>query len=253
MGIVTPTNKSVLDLKGLHLYHAAISNCAMRVRMVLEEKNLPWESHHLDLTKGETHTLEYFGINPNGVVPTLVDDGVVIIESDDIIEYLDEKFPSPALRPRDPELRTKVHDWLKLATGIHVRGIKTWIYHNKMRNKLKMPAEQWAKYQDLQQDPELLAFHAKSRSEEGFSGTDLAASKAILDECWGRIENTLQKSDWLIGNQFSLADIAWVPLHFTLIGANFSFETYPAVQAWETKIRTRECFKQGILKWCPKF
>lgn len=253
MGIVTPTNKSVLGLKGLHLYHAAISNCAMRVRMVLEEKHLPWESHHLDLAKGETHTPEYFGINPNGVVPTLVDDGVVIIESDDIIEYLDEKFPNPALRPADPALQIKVHEWLKLATGIHVRGIKTWIYHNKMRNKLKMQAEEWDKYSGLQHNPELLAFHAKSRSEDGFSEADLAASKAILEESWGRTEQTLKRSDWLVGNQFSLADIAWVPLHFTLIGANFSFEQYPAVQAWEARIRARECFKQGILKWCPKF
>ena len=53
MAIVTPTNKEVLDFEGLHLYHASYSNCSMRVRMTLEEKGLPWVSHHLDLTKGE--------------------------------------------------------------------------------------------------------------------------------------------------------------------------------------------------------
>ncbi len=85
MGIITPKNTEVLDFKGLHLYHAGISNCAMRVRVTLEEKDLPWTSHHLDILNKEHQTPEYFGINPNGVVPTLVDDGVVIIESDDII------------------------------------------------------------------------------------------------------------------------------------------------------------------------
>jgi hypothetical protein len=49
--IVTPTNKSVTELEDLHLFHADISNCSMRVRMVLAEKELPWTSHHLDLRK----------------------------------------------------------------------------------------------------------------------------------------------------------------------------------------------------------
>ena len=43
--IVDPTNKSVTELRGLHLFHADISNCSMRVRMALAEKGLPWTSH----------------------------------------------------------------------------------------------------------------------------------------------------------------------------------------------------------------
>ena len=78
--IVTPTNNSVTALEGLHLFHADISNCSMRVRMVLAEKELPWTSHHLDLRKKETVTPEYFGIHPKGLVPTLVHNGVVHIE-----------------------------------------------------------------------------------------------------------------------------------------------------------------------------
>ena len=65
--IVTPTNKSVTALEGLHLFHADISNCSMRVRMVLAEKELPWTSHHLDLRKKETATPEYFRHSPQGI------------------------------------------------------------------------------------------------------------------------------------------------------------------------------------------
>ena len=79
--IVTPTNKSVTELEGLHLYHADISNCSMRVRMVLAEKELPWTSHHLDLRKKETVTPEYFGIHPKGLVPTLGDWGQLLLRS----------------------------------------------------------------------------------------------------------------------------------------------------------------------------
>ena len=66
MGIIEPTNEYVLSLKGLHLYHTARSNCAARVRLLLEEKELAWTNHHIDLGKKENISEEYFGINPKG-------------------------------------------------------------------------------------------------------------------------------------------------------------------------------------------
>ena len=132
MGIVTPTNKAVTKFKGLHLYHSGISNCSMRVCMTLEEKKLSWVSHHLDLVKKEHITPEYFGINPNGVVPTLVHDGVVIIESDDIIDYLDKTFPEPPLRDLSVEGGQEMYHWMKKAVEIHVKAVKTYIYDKKV-------------------------------------------------------------------------------------------------------------------------
>ena len=64
MVVVIPTNKSVEAFQGLHLYHGAISNCSMRVRMTLIEKGLTWTSHHLDLKKKENITDEYFRDQP---------------------------------------------------------------------------------------------------------------------------------------------------------------------------------------------
>jgi len=253
MGEVIPTNKTVLGYKGLHLYHSAMSNCSMRVRMALEEKGLPWESHHLDLTKKETHTPEYFGINPNGVVPALVHDGRVIIESDDIIEYLDGRFPQPPLSPVDPAQRAAMHDWLKLATGIHVKGVKTWIYHNRMRGKLKMSDAEMDSYRRLQTNAELLAFHEKSRSEEGFTDAEVERSRSLLRDSFDKLEAALERQEWLVGGSFSLADIAWVPLHFTLVTSNFAFDDYPHVDAWQQRIRARPSFQKGVVQWCPKF
>ena len=66
----------------LELYHSPMSPCAQKVRTVLAEKGLEWKSHHLDLRgTGDNLRPEYLKLNPNGVVPTLVDDGRVIIES----------------------------------------------------------------------------------------------------------------------------------------------------------------------------
>ena len=82
----------------LELYHNGMSTCSQKVRFCLAEKGVAWTGHHLDLRAGDQHTPEYLALNPNGVVPTLVDDGDVIIESTIINEYLDEKFPEPALQ-----------------------------------------------------------------------------------------------------------------------------------------------------------
>jgi glutathione S-transferase len=65
------------------------------VRIVLAAKNLPWTSHHLSLAKGDQLTAEFKKLNPRGVVPVLVHDGNVIVESSVICAYLDEVFPSP--------------------------------------------------------------------------------------------------------------------------------------------------------------
>ena len=62
------------------LYHNDMSVCAQKVRMTLAEKQLEWQSHPLDLRAGDQQKSEYVKLNPNAVVPTLVDDGAVIIQ-----------------------------------------------------------------------------------------------------------------------------------------------------------------------------
>ena len=253
MGIVTPTNKSVLDFKGLHLYHAGISNCAMRVRVTLEEKKLPWTSHHLDILKKEHQTPEYFGINPNGVVPTLVDDGVVIIESDDIIDYLDKKFPEPPLRPTSESGLEQMYEWMKLAVNNHVDAVKTFIYYNKIQEYMRQSKEEQEKYKDMQSNEQLRDFHSKNSSEISITVEDANRAKQILTDCFTKAENILVNDDWLVDNRFSLADITWMPLHFTLIRSNFSFDEYPAIEDWAERISQRPSFKKAVLDWWPGF
>ena len=92
----------------LELYHNDMSSCAQKVRTLLAEKNLEWTGHHLDLRAGDTLTPDYLKLNPNGVVPTLIDDGTVIIESTVINEYIDDAHPGPPLRPADARARAEM-------------------------------------------------------------------------------------------------------------------------------------------------
>ena len=73
------------------------------MRICLAEKKLEWESRHVDIVKKRDNFKKwYLKINSNGVVPTLEHDGCIVVESNIILEYLDDCFPDTRLKPRDP-------------------------------------------------------------------------------------------------------------------------------------------------------
>jgi glutathione S-transferase len=82
--------------------------------VVLAEKDLAWTEHRIELLKFDHLQPQYLSLNPNGVVPTLVHDGRVMLESSVICQYLDETFPDPALMPADPYARAQARTWLKI-------------------------------------------------------------------------------------------------------------------------------------------
>lgn len=246
---IKPEDDAVQELKGLHLYHAGWSNCSMRVRMTLEEKKLPWISHHLDTRAGEHVTPEFFSINPNGLVPVLVHDGDVWIESVDIIRYLDDTYPEPRLTPTDSRQLSKFEGWVKLAAAIHVSAVKTYVYSSRSNDKHRKSATALARYRNLQSNTELLAFHAKCSSEQGFSAADRAHAEDLLHDAFAKLDSCLGKQRWLTGENFSLADIVWAPLHFTLEQAGFSSSAYTNVTAWAQAIATRPGFQEAVVDW----
>ncbi|MDE2759021.1 MAG: glutathione S-transferase family protein [Paracoccaceae bacterium] len=251
MTIIVPTNKSVEQLEGIHLYHGHISNCSMRVRITLIEKGLTWTSHHLDLRKKENISDEYFGINPNGLVPTLIDNGVVHIESNDIIDYLDNTYTEPSLRSVEKE--DEMLEWLDLAASIHIPAVKPYVYATMIQKKVKKTAEEQKKYDELQKNEELKQFHAKHSGSKTFGEADIAGALEILEECFTKLENVLEDRSYIMGDQFTLADISWIPLHFVLTGCGYPFERYSNISRWAGNLRNRKSFQEGVLKWCPDF
>ena len=92
----------------LTLYHYWSSVCSQKVRMCLAEKGLAWQSHHVDIFRFENYEPWYTALNPKAVVPTLDHDGRILIESNVILEYLEDSHPTPALLPKSPADRARV-------------------------------------------------------------------------------------------------------------------------------------------------
>ncbi len=98
--------REVLGWKGVHVLHFAGSSCSQKLRIFLNLKGIPWESHPIDLPGNENFRPWFLGINPRGLVPVLVHDGAVHIESNDIIQYL-EKTVSERRSSFRPATRTR--------------------------------------------------------------------------------------------------------------------------------------------------
>ena len=93
--------KEILDWKGIHLFHFSGSACSQKLRIFFNIKNIDWNSHVINLIKQEQFSKWFLGINPRGLVPTLVHDGDVHIESNEIMSYLDGLYKDNKLFPID--------------------------------------------------------------------------------------------------------------------------------------------------------
>jgi maleylacetoacetate isomerase len=92
----------------MKLYTYYRSQASFRVRIALNLKEITREDSYLHLEKGDQFAAEYQAINPQMMVPTLIEGGVELFQSLAILEYLDEKHPHPPLLPAEPEARAWV-------------------------------------------------------------------------------------------------------------------------------------------------
>ena len=92
----------------MKLYTYYRSQASFRVRIALNLKGIAREDTFLHLEKGDQFAVEYRAINPQMVVPTLIDGDIKLFQSLAILEYLDEKHPEPPLLPADAEARAWV-------------------------------------------------------------------------------------------------------------------------------------------------
>jgi len=226
----------------IELYHAATSTCSQKVRVTLAEKGLDFVSRNVNLRANENLTPEYLAINPNGVVPTLVHDGNVIMDSSVICEYLDEVFPQPRLGPDNAVGRAHMRKWLRFLEEVPTAAIRVPTFQMALKPFEGVDRQT---YRTERADVRPLRKHFYRRmGADGFAPEEIAASLDQLDLTLRRMEEALSRGPWLMGSEFTLADIVVLPSVDRLddLGLARMWDRYPGVAGWFDRIRARPSY-----------
>jgi len=235
----------------LFLYHGTTSVCAIKVRLALREKALEWHGQVLDLRRGEQHRAEYLKLNPNGVVPTLVHQGRVVIESTLIVEYLDERFPEPALMPTGPYERAQARLWMKkIDDTLHAACSAVTFAIAFRREMQQKPPEELEAHLARIPNPEYRERQRLSIAH-GLAAPHVAQAVRSYDKYIGEMEQALANSPYLEGGAYSLADLCATPYvnRAHMLGMDDLWAKRPNVSAWFERMRERPSFDASVTSW----
>lgn len=230
----------------LTLYNAAHSTCSQKVRIVLAEKGLAFDDVKLDLGKAKDHLKpEYLKINPNGVVPTLVDDGAIIVDSSVICEYLDEKYPQVRMTPDDLVQRAAMRAWMRFMEEVPTVAVRVPSFN--MGFLPRFEGLDRKQFEQQHSDIRPLRKHFYRRmGTSGFKKEDVENSFEQIRNTCRRMNDALAKGPWLMGEQFTLADAIVAPLIDRMADLGFSDlweNDFPRVTDWYERIQQRPSFQ----------
>jgi len=230
----------------LELYHNDMSVCAQKVRLVLAEKNLEAKLTYLNLRKGDQFEAAYLKLNPNGVVPTLVHDGRVVIESTLIAEYLDEAFPAPPVRPADLVDRAQMRIIASLPDqGLHAACGAISTVAAFRHQYLALSPEELKR--SIDETPDAARRERKRLGiEKGMNASYVPDAMKVYDGTLARMEARLgHGKPWLMGDQYTLADVAMTPYVTRLAHLHFDgmWAKRPKLAAWRERTQARPNYR----------
>ena len=246
--------REVLEWKGLHVLHFMGSSCSQKLRVYLNLKGIPWESHHIDLPANENFHSWFLGINPRGLVPVLVHDGAVHIESNDIITYLEGVFPNPRLVP--PGHEDGVAKLLKHEDDLHL-DLRTLSFRfvfappgpPKSAEALRSYAAGGSGTVRgiVDHEKEAQIEYWKRAAAEGFTDEAARASARKFRAEFDAMDKVLARQPYLMGDALTVLDIAWLIYTHRLSLAGYPFKRlHPHVFAWKEALLSRPEFAKEI-------
>ena len=234
----------------LELYNFPPSTCSLKVRVVLAEKDLEWKDHCLDSRNGDHLTPEYLKLNPGGVVPTLIHDGAVIIDSSVISEYLDEVFPEVSLTPADAVGRAQMRKWLRFFEEMPTPAVRYPSFQIVLIRNLQRLSPK--RFQDAANSRPLRKHFYRRMGQDGFSEVEMDKAIDDIRSTVDRMEAALVGAGpWLMGEQYTLADICVVPSIDRMedLGYEELWEKdHPHVTAWFRRIMARPAVQTAFYK-----
>jgi maleylpyruvate isomerase len=164
----------------MKLYNYFRSGTSYRTRIVLNLKGLKYDYVPVSLLKGEQRSAEFTAVNPMMGVPVLEVDGVRIVQSPAIIEYLEETHPAPPLLPKDPVKRAYVRA-LAAIVGCDIHPLNNLRVTNYLHDELGQHADGIDKWAARWLKAGFDAIEAQLRTDKTRKGFCFGAAPTIAD------------------------------------------------------------------------
>jgi glutathione S-transferase len=192
---------------GIKLHYNPLSTFSRRVLIAFAEKQIPHELVVVDMAAGKHRQQPYLSLNPYGRVPTLEEDDFVLFESTAILNYLEATRPAPPLVPTDARGRALVDMHMKLCDLQLTRHSGTIIFPKRF-----LPKERW-------------------------NTAAMADAEAEIEKHLATLDKHLAGKTYLVADQFSLADLCYMPfLEFLPL---MEIAPATAVAAWSQRLLAR--------------
>jgi glutathione S-transferase len=191
----------------MELYHWEPVSHSARVMICLREAGADYKAHYVDLLEFEQFSEEFLGVNKAGQVPALVTDGVVLTESSLITEYIAERYPGAGLAPTDAKGWYDTQTWSK------------WVDYNLSSSLATLATRKYlAPHLATMDADDIEKAVAKIPVAERRPGWEMASANDYSDEVVAnsrrkvrlvieRMEKILESKLWLVGENYSIADI----------------------------------------------
>ncbi|HEY4113982.1 MAG TPA: glutathione S-transferase family protein [Rhizomicrobium sp.] len=236
----------------LTLYHWEPNANSGKPMLALKEKGVDFESHYLDLLNFDQHKPDYLKINPNGTIPALVHDELMLTESTAIMEYVDEALPGPKLMPDDPVERWRARWWMRFFDQYFGPSLSMigWSVFVGPSVRQKDPDELKAAIERIPLKERRIAWSKAIYNT--FSPEELDESRRRVGVGIAALEKALSERPWIAGDTYSLADINGFNLGYALPLAQpqaCNDEKTPHILKWLRTIyrrpATQETWKMG--------
>jgi len=208
------------------LYSHYASICSQRARLVLVEKQVPFKGVMLHYEELETITPTYLGINPRGLVPTIVADGDVVFDSATIMRYVNNRYVGPDLMPGDETQEALINKEIDTADFFPIRDLVFQVTRDRgshgathsgwgmdsVKKYISALQEYQVKYPEFAEN-----YAQKLKDWQGQLGRIdnseiMKDSYAYTDQVMDDFDDRLKSQSYIVGDEFSLADITWMPI-----------------------------------------
>jgi len=191
----------------IKLYQFPVSHYCEKIRWALDYKKLPFQK--VNLIPG-THVARIQALASKSEVPVIDDNGRIVQGSDAIIDYLDEKYPERPLTPVDPVLADQARQWEERFDKIGGTGVRTFVYHYLLPQPSIIVPLLTVKQSPVVKLMFYLGYRKLSKTMRKWMDINqISAHKAMndMDKLLSELRQSYMNSRYLVGNEFSRADL----------------------------------------------